>query len=145
MSTRTAGLDHRLRADSLRGAAEASEKLGRRRRHCAPLSADVRAAIRFIDENLQEKLTVGWLADVAGTSRVEFARRFKAFTGMSPYRFVLARRFRRAQQLLLSSALPLGEVAYAVGYSSQSHMTSVFQRDAGMTPKEYRRAFGQNQ
>lgn len=107
-------------------------------------SAVVVDAVRLIDDNLQQKLTVTWLARVTGTSRIKFTRLFKASTGTSPYRFITERRLSKARQLLLSSFLPFGDVANAVGFSSQSHMTSVFQQNVGVTPKEYRSVFGRN-
>lgn len=100
----------------------------------------VHRAIRFIDDNLPEKLTVAELAERAGMSRVKFARSFKEATGTSPYRYIITRRLSKARQLLASSRLSLGEIAYAVGFSSQSHLTSTFHRSVGVTPREYREA-----
>ncbi|NJM07352.1 helix-turn-helix domain-containing protein, partial [Candidatus Gracilibacteria bacterium] len=50
-------------------------------------------------------------------------------------------RIRHAQQLI-AAGLPLAEVAYAVGYSSQSHFTTRFRRIIGVTPGRYRAAMG---
>jgi AraC family transcriptional regulator len=105
-----------------------------------PRGLGVHAAIRFIDDNLPEKLTVAELAQRAGMSRVRFARSFKEATGTSPYRYIIARRLSKARQLLASSRLSLGEIAYAVGFCSQSHLTSTFHRSVGVTPREYREA-----
>lgn len=139
MSTYSAGPDGRRCGDSVREPAAARSSPAGVTAGGSP--AVVADAIRFIEDNLQEKLTVTWLADAAGTSRVKFTRMFKASTGTSPYRFIIERRLSKARQLLLFSLLPLGEVAYAAGFSSQSHMTSTFQRNVGVTPKQYRRVF----
>jgi AraC family transcriptional regulator len=45
---------------------------------------------------------------------------------------------RRSRELLINSDLPLAQVADAVGFSSQSHFTTVFLERTGVTPGRYR-------
>jgi AraC-like DNA-binding protein len=49
-------------------------------------------------------------------------------------------RIHRARELLSLTERPLAEIAYACGFSSQSHMTSWFRRKHGVTPKQFRRS-----
>lgn len=70
-----------------------------------------------------------------------FARRFKATTGQTPYGYVLERRLIRAESLLADSDRPLGDIALAVGFSSQSHFTATFRRMRVITPRAWRRQF----
>lgn len=103
-------------------------------------SADARvhATLKFIEDNLHKPLGVPELAWHAGMSRVKFTRAFKSFVGLSPHRFVLERRVAKARRLLSSTQRSLTEIAYAAGFSSQSHMTSTFRRYVGTTPRAYR-------
>ncbi len=109
-------------------------------RSVAPLDERVGAAVEFIDTHLQQHLTVDRLAEIAGLSRMRFVELFKAGLGLAPHQFVLEQRIARSRQLLASTELSLTEVAYAVGFSSQSHMTSAFRRSVGTTPGAYRAA-----
>ena len=94
--------------------------------------------IEFIDSHLELNLTAGELARVAGLSKYHFGKAFSASIGMSPHRFMLARRIDRSRSLLVHSGLPLAQIAAAVGFSSQSHFTTVFLERIGATPGRYR-------
>jgi AraC family transcriptional regulator len=96
------------------------------------------AVLAYIEANLNEPLSVLRLADIAGTSRGKLIEWFKTSTGLSPHRYVLERRIAKARQLLAATCLPLPDVAYAVGFSSQSHMTAALRRAVGVTPSAYR-------
>jgi len=66
-------------------------------------------------------------------------REFKQTFGDSPYQYVLARRVERATDLIRTTRLPLAEIAYATGFSDQSHMKRLVKRATGLTPNELRR------
>jgi AraC-like DNA-binding protein len=95
-------------------------------------------ATRFIDGHLHEPLSVSHITEQLSVPRKELTRKFKQNTGRSPYRFILERRLLRARELLVTTDESLAEIAYRVGFSSQSHMTSTFHRLVGMTPLEIR-------
>jgi AraC family transcriptional regulator len=99
----------------------------------------VAATIGFIDRNLQRNLPIAILAEHAGTSESQFSARFKRATGASPHRFIVARRINRAAALLSAGEDSLADIAHAVGFSSQSHMTRLFHDRLGMTPSQYRK------
>jgi AraC family transcriptional regulator len=104
-----------------------------------PLSARVvQLVAEYIDAHLAERVRVGELAAIAGLSSFHFSRAFKRTTGQSPYAFALGRRVIRARELL-STKLPLAEIALAVGFASQSHLTEHFRRRIGVTPGRIRR------
>lgn len=117
------------------------------RRHGGPPGADggnalaplpLRRVLLFIEQNLDDDLSLATLAAVAGLSPSHFARRFKAAMGDAPHRYVLARRVNGAKRLLLESDMPLAEIAAETGFSSQAHLTGIFGRAVGMTPGAYR-------
>lgn len=78
------------------------------------------------------------LAAVAGLSPYHFLRTFRAHTGRTPIRYLADLRVETARRLLRSSAPSVTEVAYACGYSSPGHLSTVFRRATGMTPSQFR-------
>jgi AraC family transcriptional regulator len=99
----------------------------------------LRRIAAFVDENLGGQIRLGDLAAVAGLDPDTFARRFRAATGKAPYAYVVGCRITRAEQLLADARLEIGTVAARLGYSSQSHFTSAFRAQRGMTPRAFRR------
>src|SRR5262249_60369278 len=74
-------------------------------------------------------------------SPYHFARRFKESTGLSPHRYIIARRIERAKELLRGEEdLSLGQVAARVGFWDQGHFTRHFKRLVGVTPRRFRRS-----
>lgn len=95
----------------------------------------------FIEERLAEDLSIADLAAVVHMSQFHFARTFKAATGNPPHRYLTQRRIERAKVLLGVTKLSVGEVAYQVGFTNQSHFTAQFYKITGTTPKNYRKYF----
>lgn len=101
--------------------------------------AHMRMLDEYVDANLGGDLGVADLAALVKLSPFHFARLFKASSGVTPYRFVLQRRVAAARRLLASDAA-LAEIAYVVGFASQSHFTTMFRRETGITPGAARAA-----
>src|SRR5262249_12785880 len=59
--------------------------------------------------------------------------------GLAPHQYVLEQRIDRAKTLLSETALSLTEIAYRLGFASQSHFTAVFRRLTSTTPEAYRK------
>ncbi len=98
----------------------------------------LRAAVDYIESHLGEDLSLDNLADAAAMSPFRFARAFKKSTGRAPRQYVIARRIEFARELLRSPRREIAEVAYRVGFATQSHFTAVFHRHCGITPKRFR-------
>jgi AraC family transcriptional regulator len=92
----------------------------------------------FILAHLGQDLSLELLAQQTGLSPFHFARVFRRTTGESPHQFVLHRRVELARQLLRETDAPLAQVAQESGFASQSHLTHVFTRHLGLTPRAYR-------
>lgn len=88
----------------------------------------------YIERNIENVLRIDDLAAQVGLSRYHFLRCFKRATGSSPLQYVLARRVERARELLARSEESIAAVAYAAGFSSQSHLNAMFKRHLGVTP-----------
>ena len=98
----------------------------------------LREAVDYINDNLAKRLTLAEIAGVAHLSPYHFSHLFKKSTGLSPYQYVLHRRVQRAKDLLVSTTLPLAEIALSSGFSSQSHLSRHFKRLVGISPKAFR-------
>jgi AraC-like DNA-binding protein len=73
-----------------------------------------------------------------GLSERQFRRRFVAAVGYGPSTLAGVLRLGRAMRLCATSARPAVDVAFAVGYADQPHMTREMRRLAGVTPGELR-------
>jgi AraC family transcriptional regulator len=102
----------------------------------------LRRVLDYIDAHLTDELGVIELAAVAGLSPNHFGEAFKISVGKSLHRFLTERRIQRAIELLRTEESSIGEIAQAVGFSSQSHLTINFRRVTGQTPGQFRRSLG---
>ena len=100
-----------------------------------------RHLVEFIDSQLAEPISLGQLAGLCALSAYHFARMFRESFGLPPHQYLLARRLSRAQDLLRTTSMPLGEIALACGFASASHFTHRFRQVLGGAPGEYRQAF----
>jgi AraC-like DNA-binding protein len=96
----------------------------------------IRRIRRYIDENFAQGISLGQLAEHVSLSPYYLLRVFRAEVGMPPYTYLESVRIRHAQQLI-EAGYPLIEVAFAVGFSSQSHFTRRFKQIIGVTPGHY--------
>lgn len=102
-------------------------------------NARLRRVLDFIEEHLEDEITVGGLADLANLSAFHFTRVFTATMGISPARYVSGRRLKNAMAMLAIGKLPLSEIAHRSGFSSQASFNRAFHRAIGVSPGEYRR------
>jgi AraC-like DNA-binding protein len=120
--------------DFLRLGAESSSSAGAR---LPP--RQLRRVTEHILDHLADTVRLGDLAAITGLSQSHFGRAFKASTGITPHRWQLNARIAKAQELLLSDAMPLSEIALVTGFAEQSHFTRVFKSVVGATPRAWQR------
>jgi AraC family transcriptional regulator len=99
-----------------------------------------RCVLEYIEAHLAEELGLVELAAIVGLSPHYFGEAFRISSGRSPHRYVMERRVERARDLLQGEDRPIGDIAYAAGFSSQSHFTANFRRITGVTPGRFRRS-----
>ncbi|MEN6405548.1 MAG: XylR family transcriptional regulator [Thermoguttaceae bacterium] len=104
-----------------------------------PLVAD---AVRMIRRRAVEPLSVAQLAAALDVSRSTLERRFAAMLGRTPKQEILRVRLSHAQELLVSTDLPLATVAERTGFRSAAHFCEVFHDRMECTPGDYRRRHG---
>ena len=95
-------------------------------------------AITYINEHFIEDIPVEKLASFCGISSYHFIRVFKLETGYTPHEYTVNRRMASARYLLKNTDLPIKEICFNCGFSSESVFCNAFRKANGMTPKEYR-------
>jgi transcriptional regulator GlxA family with amidase domain len=105
-------------------------------RHPDELVAQIQFWMRT---NLNSEISLNELAKQFELSQRSFTRRFKQATGINANHYWQQLRIESAQDLLRSSNLSIQEIAYHVGYKDQGHITKLFKKELGITPKEYRK------
>ncbi|RUR76785.1 helix-turn-helix domain-containing protein [Chlorogloeopsis fritschii PCC 9212] len=98
----------------------------------------LRKAIEYIDENLDQDLSLMEIAGIVQMSMYHFSRLFKQSTGLSPHQYVTNCRIEKAKRLLARTEEAINQIGQQVGFPNQSHFTSVFRKYIGITPKAYR-------
>lgn len=109
----------------------------------ARLGIDNALLIRIIERmeaNLSEPLKLADMSPVSGLSRRQMERLFRREMGRSPARYYLDMRLERAHLLLLTSSLPVIEIAMACGFSTASHFSRTYREQHGCTPQQTRMA-----
>ena len=101
-------------------------------------SRPVIKCIEYIAQNTHQKLTLDILADQVGLTPKYLSFLFHKETG-SPLRvYVEQQKIQEAKNLLLYTQYSYSEISEYLAFSSQSHFISVFKKNIGMTPKEFR-------
>jgi AraC-like DNA-binding protein len=94
--------------------------------------------LEYLRDSYRQKISVADAAGIAGMSESRFMRYFRAATGMTFVSYLTHIRLHNAARLLKDSALTIGEVADACGFSHQSYFDRQFRVEFSMTPREYR-------
>lgn len=94
--------------------------------------------INIIEENMTDpNFGVERLSEIINMSRSSLHRKIKALSGTSPTDFIRLIRLKKASGLIAEGHYRTGEVCYIVGINSPSYFIKLFQKQFGMTPKEF--------
>ena len=93
----------------------------------------------FLDDHLAESVTMQAAAGELGASATGLARSFSTTFGIAPHAYVLGRRMDAARDRILDGE-PLADVAVAVGFADQAHLTRRFRQHLGTTPGRFARS-----
>ncbi len=95
---------------------------------------------QYIDEHYADDILLSDLAQHVHWSPFYLLRVFRQEVGLPPHAYLESVRIRAAQRHL-EQGMPLAQIAYETGFSSQSHLTNAFKRFIGTTPGRYRAIF----
>jgi AraC family transcriptional regulator len=98
------------------------------------LSSDALKRIKeYVVAHLDEPIEVAALAGIAARSPFHFTRVFTQAVGLTPHRYVIHLRLRRAVELLRDGRLGLAEIAACTGFADQSHLSRWVRRVHGVS------------
>lgn len=95
----------------------------------------------YLTTHYSQRITLDSLATQFSISKYHMQRQFKKHMGQSPGDFLLAIRIAKAKELLRTTDLPVGEVAFAVGMENASHFISTFRTQVGLPPQKFRQSW----
>lgn len=93
----------------------------------------------LIDDDPAAPIALSDLARASGLSRFRVVRGFVRATGLTAHAYIVQRRIDLARRLIIRGR-PLAEAATASGFADQSHMTRIFVRRFGISPRVYANA-----
>jgi AraC family transcriptional regulator len=94
--------------------------------------------IQYIEENIQQDVTLDNLAEHVGLSKFHFARMFCALTGQSPMSYVRKRKITEAAKKIQSEDCRLIDVAFEFQFSSHEAFTRAFKKHFNVPPNDYK-------
>lgn len=103
------------------------------------LMNEFNSLLRYIHTHLHQKLTVEELARQQGLNCDYFSRQFMKVLGVRPLDYIINKRLERAQLLLVTSSIPLQEIAVRVGIEDIYYFSKLFKRRFGIAPGRYRK------
>ena len=111
------------------------------------LSSDevlMKRIMEVVNKNLSNSsFNIESIVDEVGISRTQLHRKLKELTGFSAAKFVQNLRMQQAAELLKEGKANIAEIAYSVGFASQSHFATTFKQYYGLTPSEYLRQYNE--
>ena len=102
------------------------------------ISRNLRLAMDYIYDHLNERLGVAEVAEYAGISESQLRRDFRTYLSTSPADFVREKKVEFAKNRLVYSDISYVDLANDLGFASHSHFIKIFKEHTGMTPMEYR-------
>ena len=107
---------------------------------CIPADNDIKTELDIIKNeiigNPEMELSVAEMSQKVNISSYHLIRKFSSENGLTPHKFQMQCRIRKAQELLREGYKVI-EVAQMVGFSDQSHLDRVFKKQVGITPEEF--------
>lgn len=99
----------------------------------------INKAIKYILNNIYAPLTISAIAKECGVTLEYLSTSFKNVTGVTIKQYISMEKIKIAKFLLLSTELPIQDIALDLGYSDQSHFSKNFKKITNLTPTIYRK------
>ncbi|MFQ5953320.1 MAG: substrate-binding domain-containing protein [Candidatus Omnitrophota bacterium] len=102
----------------------------------------VAEALHFIRQHSKKMIQVSDVLDRVLLSRRSLENRFRRLLGRSIHEEIRRVRIERVVQMLVESNLPVGQIALALNFTSNEHISRYFRKEKGMSPQAYRKKYG---
>ena len=109
-----------------------------------PINNEIKKAINYMNSNFNEKITLKTLCKLTNMSESNFNRLFKKETNLSPIKYLINIRIRKAKKFLRNTDLSITEISMKCGFYSVSHFSSCFMNIVKLSPTEYQNIFNIN-
>lgn len=103
------------------------------------ISSIVKNCCDYIGVHINEKLSIGDLAERAGYSEYYFSRKFKQEMGCTITEYIMREKIERAKVLLSTTNMSILDISIELSFNSRSYFSDSFQKIAGIAPGEYRK------
>ncbi|MCR5742906.1 MAG: AraC family transcriptional regulator [Lachnospiraceae bacterium] len=108
------------------------------------VSMHVRRTVEYIYNNLHKNLTLKMAAEHEGLDESYLSKIFSKEVGVPIKAYILRAKITTAQNILIFSDFSIANIAYSLGFSSQSTFAAAFKKTTGVTPMQYRIRYGAN-
>ncbi|HIX16550.1 MAG TPA: AraC family transcriptional regulator [Candidatus Hungatella pullicola] len=98
----------------------------------------VKRVLSYIEENIEEKISIDKISGDVGYSKFYLNRIFSEYTGITIYKYLQTRRLTIAAEKLIKTNESIMQIAYESGYDSQQAFTLAFKQLYVYPPKTYR-------
>jgi len=92
----------------------------------------------YVQKNYVNKITLDNIAAAGSVCRSRCCKLFNEYIGQTPNAYLTRYRIQKSCEMLMETSMPVIEVSLASGFQSPSYFTYIFQKEIGLTPKEYR-------
>ena len=102
------------------------------------IDAPIEDAIGKIRRTLHIGVDLARIGEESGLSYVQFLRRFKSFTGMTPSDYIIALRLQKAKVLLADTDLLIKDISSACGFENEYYFSNFFKKHTTLSPSAFR-------
>lgn len=104
-------------------------------------SNEIQTAIDYMNTNFSEKITLKTLCNIINMSESNFNKTFREQTGISPIKYLINLRIKKAKKFLRNTDFSITDVSMKCGFYSVSHFSSCFMNSVSLSPTEYQNLF----
>lgn len=97
----------------------------------------INAVVAYINDHLDEELTLDRLAETFFVSKSYLSHQFKAYTGLTLFQFIIKKRLTVARNMISEGAAMM-DACMRCGFNDYSNFHKAFKKEFGRSPKEYK-------
>lgn len=102
------------------------------------VSPQIQSCREYIELHAEQELKLPQLAKQVGYSEYYLSRKFKKEMGVCISTYIKYVRVERSKLLLMSTGVPIAQIAASLHFASSSHFSEAFRAVTGKTPQQYR-------